>query len=258
MRHQPSELAGGGLAGLVGGGLVSWQVATWQDWGGLKGWQASGGLPVLSVYCDVEKPSTNWGFRVPKFELSLVLYFSQACLQCLSKVPDSRSSCSLCLCPSHHFGSSPKSTFCQHFKVGESFTLRKNGLYFMSSFLCMLVSTNDSCSHSKSQSVDITPLVFSSMEVMTKHHHFIFEIHHRYFSPFRHKIVIFLTGSWAPGIRAVCHHAWVKHSILISLYGPVMCMPLVTGFLRALLSHLPHVRGGIVMIRQPPKAPVTQ
>jgi hypothetical protein len=43
---------------------------------------------------------------VLKFQRSLVLYLNLVCLQHLSKVPDSQSSCSLCLCPSHHFGSS--------------------------------------------------------------------------------------------------------------------------------------------------------
>jgi hypothetical protein len=31
----------------------------------------SGGLPVLSVHHGMEKTSTGWGFRVPKFQLSL-------------------------------------------------------------------------------------------------------------------------------------------------------------------------------------------
>jgi hypothetical protein len=53
----------------------------------------------------VEKPSLSWGLRVPKFWLSLVLYFSQGCLQCLCKVPSSWSSRGLRLCPSHHLGS---------------------------------------------------------------------------------------------------------------------------------------------------------
>jgi hypothetical protein len=39
------------------------------------------------------------GFRVPKFQLSLVLYLSQVCLWHLSKVPDSQSSHGLHLCP---------------------------------------------------------------------------------------------------------------------------------------------------------------
>jgi hypothetical protein len=59
-----------------------------------------------TVYCKVEKTSMDSGFRVLKFQLSLLLYFSQVCLHCLSKVPDSQSLHSLCLCPSHHFGSS--------------------------------------------------------------------------------------------------------------------------------------------------------
>jgi hypothetical protein len=176
----------------------------------------------------------------------------------LSKVLDFQSSCSLCLCPSCYFGSSPKSTFFLCFQVGDAFTLQKNDLYFMSRFHCILISTNGSCSHSKRQCVDTILLGFSSMGGMSKHHYLIFEIHYQYFSPFRHKIVIFLTGSWAPGIRGVYHHAWVKHGILTSLYGPVMCVPLVTGFLRALLSPLPHVRGLIVIIQQPLNASVTQ
>jgi hypothetical protein len=28
---------------------------------------------ILAVYCGVEKPSTSWGFRVPKFQPSLML-----------------------------------------------------------------------------------------------------------------------------------------------------------------------------------------
>jgi hypothetical protein len=89
----------------------------------------------------------------------------------------------------------PQRVLCLCFQVGDAFTLQKNGLYFMYSFLCILVSTNGSCSHSKQQCVDTTPLAFSSVGGMTKHHHLIFEIHYQYFSPFRHKIVIFLAGS---------------------------------------------------------------
>jgi hypothetical protein len=48
------------------------------------------GVWILSVYCDVEKLSMGCGFRIPKFQLSLVLYLSQACLQHLRKVPDSQ------------------------------------------------------------------------------------------------------------------------------------------------------------------------
>jgi hypothetical protein len=39
------------------------------------------------------------------FQLSLVVYLSQVCLQSLSKVPGSQSSHSLQLCPSRHLGS---------------------------------------------------------------------------------------------------------------------------------------------------------
>jgi hypothetical protein len=38
----------------------------------------------------MEKLSMGYQFRVPKFQLFLVLYFSQGCLQNLSKVPDSQ------------------------------------------------------------------------------------------------------------------------------------------------------------------------
>jgi hypothetical protein len=62
-------------------------------------WHGGGGPPILSVYHGVEKPSTGWELRVPKFQLSLVLYLSQVCLQHLSKVPDSQSLYCLHLCP---------------------------------------------------------------------------------------------------------------------------------------------------------------
>jgi hypothetical protein len=42
-----------------------------------------------------------YGFRVPYFWLSLVLFLSQACLQHLSNVPGSWSAWGLWLCPSH-------------------------------------------------------------------------------------------------------------------------------------------------------------
>jgi hypothetical protein len=44
-------------------------------------WYGSGVLPVLLVYRDMEKTSMCLWFRVPKFQLSLVLYLSQVCLQ---------------------------------------------------------------------------------------------------------------------------------------------------------------------------------
>jgi hypothetical protein len=91
--------------GPVGGGLMGW-CPSWPWWqptgrlvdrslvvlrgGGLAGWQPSGPAgccspPVLSVYHDVEMPSTGQGYRVPKLQFSLVLYLSQVCLQHLSK-----------------------------------------------------------------------------------------------------------------------------------------------------------------------------
>jgi hypothetical protein len=70
-------------------------------WGGA--WHA--GPAILLVYCGVEKPSRSSGFRVLMFQLSVVLYLSQGCLQHLSKVPGSRSSHGLWLYPSHHLGS---------------------------------------------------------------------------------------------------------------------------------------------------------
>jgi hypothetical protein len=70
-------------------------------------WGVGGGPPVLSVYHGVKKPSMGQGFRVPKFQLSLVLHLSQVCLQHLSKVPDSRSSHNVRLCHSHHLDPPP-------------------------------------------------------------------------------------------------------------------------------------------------------
>jgi hypothetical protein len=52
------------------------------------------------------------GVWVPEFQLSLVLH-SQVWLQHRSKVPNSRSSCCLCLCPLRHFGS-PNPPFSLH------------------------------------------------------------------------------------------------------------------------------------------------
>jgi hypothetical protein len=89
-----SGLASGGLAVLWGRGLARWW--TWRC--------RSGGLPALSVYCGMVKSSMGQGFKVQKFQLSLVLYLSQVCLQHLSKVPVSQRSRNL-LCPCHHFGS---------------------------------------------------------------------------------------------------------------------------------------------------------
>jgi hypothetical protein len=81
------ELVAGGLAG-------GWAVA-----GAPAGWLA--GIDPVGLW-----GGGLVGFRVPKFQFSLVLCLSQACLQHLIKVPDSQSLCCLCLCPSHHFGSS--------------------------------------------------------------------------------------------------------------------------------------------------------
>jgi hypothetical protein len=103
-RPVASWQAGGSLA-EVGGRQWPVGVVAWWRLGG------TAGEPVLLVYHDVEKPSTGYGFRVPKFQLSLMLYLSQSCLQSLSKVSDSQSSRSLRLCTSHHFGSSRKTIF---------------------------------------------------------------------------------------------------------------------------------------------------
>jgi hypothetical protein len=70
-------------------------------WGGA--WRAP--PAVILVYCGMERPSMNWRLRVLMFQLSLVLYLSQVCLQPPSKVPGSWSSWDLWLCPSHHLGS---------------------------------------------------------------------------------------------------------------------------------------------------------
>jgi hypothetical protein len=98
---------GGDFAGLWGGSLGE------QDTGGAEeqgqesrfhGLQSSGSvdlwggawcvaLAVLFLNRGVEKPSMSYGFRVLIFQFSLVLYFSQVCLQGLSKVPGSWNSC---------------------------------------------------------------------------------------------------------------------------------------------------------------------
>jgi hypothetical protein len=88
----PGMTVGGSLEGLLGQGLAGQRVGR--------------GPRVLSVHHDVPKPSTAYGFKVLKFQFSLVLYLSQVCLQHLSKVPDYQNSHSLCLCSSCHFGSS--------------------------------------------------------------------------------------------------------------------------------------------------------
>jgi hypothetical protein len=110
---------GGGLASLLAGGVAEWRTSgptpSWgpggprdsepggaEQW--LHGplWWGLGGPAVLSVNCALEKPSTSLRFRVPYFLLSLVLCLSQVCLQHVSKIPDSQSSCSLQLCPSRY------------------------------------------------------------------------------------------------------------------------------------------------------------
>jgi hypothetical protein len=74
----------------VVGVLVGWQAAASRPVG-----QAGCGLPVLSVYGNVEKPSMAQGFRVPKFQLSLVLYLSHGCLQHLRRsfIPGAHAVC---------------------------------------------------------------------------------------------------------------------------------------------------------------------
>jgi hypothetical protein len=75
------ELAAGGSVGGLASVLAGWTM-----------WCGCGGMPVLSVYSGLEKPSMGYRFWVPKFHLSLVLHFHQACLQHLSNVK----SCSMC------------------------------------------------------------------------------------------------------------------------------------------------------------------
>jgi uncharacterized protein YceK len=64
----------------AGGAVIPclWSRASTGLWGGA--WNASSA--VLLVNHDVEKPSTSYGFRVLKFQLSLVLYLSQ----CVSNI----------------------------------------------------------------------------------------------------------------------------------------------------------------------------
>jgi hypothetical protein len=64
---------------------------------GMQHWLLFSKLWCGEVFCEL-------GVRM--FQLSLVLYLSQACLQLLSKVPGSWSSHGLQLYPSHHIGSS--------------------------------------------------------------------------------------------------------------------------------------------------------
>jgi hypothetical protein len=89
-------LQGGGLAVLQGRGLAGWPVAV--------AWLACGlELPTCSF-------SVLWhgeAFHRLGVQLCVVFYLIQLCLQHLSKVPDSWNSCSLHLCPTHHFGSLP-------------------------------------------------------------------------------------------------------------------------------------------------------
>jgi hypothetical protein len=97
-----------GLAGPPVGSLVEWWPRGLGEWGlcGPVGLRLIGHqLAVLLVNLSLEKSSMSYMFRVPIFWLSLVLYLSQGCLQYLRKVPDSWSSPSLQLCPSHHLGS---------------------------------------------------------------------------------------------------------------------------------------------------------
>jgi hypothetical protein len=91
------EMGSSGPKGL--GAQWSRAVALWAYEVGA--WQAS---------CSFSKSWHGEAFHElgPKFQLSLVLYLSQAYLQHLSKVPDSWSSSSLRLYPSYHLGSSQK------------------------------------------------------------------------------------------------------------------------------------------------------
>jgi hypothetical protein len=81
--------------------LVCW-MSPKQDWSqGLVVQQPSCFLSVM--WC--EEAFYRLGIQVLKFWFSLLLYFCQVWLQCLSKVLESQSSCCLLLHPSHHLGS---------------------------------------------------------------------------------------------------------------------------------------------------------
>jgi hypothetical protein len=103
----PKEMYMFSTGGRRGGGGVG-GAGSWQPGRPMElrpGWLVGGQQPTCSF-------SVSWcgeafhGLRVQGAEVSAPWNFSQAYLQHLSKVPDSRSSHSLHLCPSHHFGSS--------------------------------------------------------------------------------------------------------------------------------------------------------
>jgi hypothetical protein len=91
-----------GLRSRAGVLEIPWLVEQWLH--RPTGWGLAA-LAVLLVYHIMEKSSTSWGFGVLMFQLSLVLYLSQGCLQPLSNISGSLSSGELWLCPgSHHPG----------------------------------------------------------------------------------------------------------------------------------------------------------
>jgi hypothetical protein len=95
-------LSGGDCAGLRGGSLGKSGPgrAEEQDQGSQISWPAeprlSGpmrqGLAIVLLFCGLGKPSISLGFRMLMFQLSLMLYLRQVCLQPLSKVPGAWSS----------------------------------------------------------------------------------------------------------------------------------------------------------------------
>jgi hypothetical protein len=88
------------------GPLLRWVVAgvqAGQQGGGPGGLMGSTPTCSFSVICSGEV-FHGLGIQGAKVAAFLVLYLSQVCPQCLSKVTDSQSSCSLQLCPTHHLG----------------------------------------------------------------------------------------------------------------------------------------------------------
>jgi hypothetical protein len=110
MGQRPGRPVSGCPVGLRVAAQWAGRTETWwagkQQPGSSVGWRVAAWVPACSfsvLWCG--EVFHELGVQVPKFQLSLVLYLSQACLQHLSKVPDSWSSCSLDLCPSCNFGS---------------------------------------------------------------------------------------------------------------------------------------------------------
>jgi hypothetical protein len=126
---RPAEQRSSSLAdwrlGLWGSGLAEWRssrpmwswVLAGPKWRGAQ-WSGTAapwacGAGTWQAGCSFSK---SWhgeifhklGVQSAKFWLPLVLYLSQVCFQHLSKVPESWSSCSLQLCPSHPLGPFPR------------------------------------------------------------------------------------------------------------------------------------------------------